>query len=353
MAMRYGYFDSEITGYDSEGMPIFDRAETSELLCLIFANLISNGVLAKPGTCFQVLAKEALTIEVQPGFGVIKGHFGYNNEVYPITLSKAPTAYKRIDIVVLRLNSLDRTVEIVVKEGEAAATPVAPALLQPTSGDYYELCLAEILISSNQTVITQSNITDTRADSSKCGYITQLIEHLDTSVFYEQLNQFYDEFTERSNLSYEQFMTEMDTYLSNLKISGQNQVQDIVDTLNEFEQQSEDEFDAWFQHVKDKLSEDVAGMLQNQIDDLTREVFLRYYGIMNQETEFMPDGSIVQTNNEATVTTVKGINAEGLKTITQTLVPVSEVVGTITKVTTIHPATATTNKIIKEVFTSE
>ena len=24
MAMRYGYFDSEITGVDSEGMPIFD-----------------------------------------------------------------------------------------------------------------------------------------------------------------------------------------------------------------------------------------------------------------------------------------------------------------------------------------
>ena len=34
MAMRYGYFDSEITGVDSEGMPIFDRAETSELFRL-------------------------------------------------------------------------------------------------------------------------------------------------------------------------------------------------------------------------------------------------------------------------------------------------------------------------------
>ena len=36
MAMRYGYFDSEITGVDSEGMPIIDRAETSELFCLLF-----------------------------------------------------------------------------------------------------------------------------------------------------------------------------------------------------------------------------------------------------------------------------------------------------------------------------
>ena len=41
MAMRYGYFDSEITGVDSEGMPIFDRAETSELFRLLFSKLLT------------------------------------------------------------------------------------------------------------------------------------------------------------------------------------------------------------------------------------------------------------------------------------------------------------------------
>ena len=56
MAMRYGYFDSEITGVDSEGMPIFDRAETSELFRLLFSKLLTNGVLAKPADCFKVLA---------------------------------------------------------------------------------------------------------------------------------------------------------------------------------------------------------------------------------------------------------------------------------------------------------
>ena len=42
MAMRYGYFDSEITGVDSEGMPIFDRAETSELFRLLFSKLLTS-----------------------------------------------------------------------------------------------------------------------------------------------------------------------------------------------------------------------------------------------------------------------------------------------------------------------
>ena len=48
MAMRYGYFDSEITGVDENGMPIFVRAETSDLFRMLFANLVSNGVLASP-----------------------------------------------------------------------------------------------------------------------------------------------------------------------------------------------------------------------------------------------------------------------------------------------------------------
>ena len=72
MAMRYGYFDSEITGVDSEGMPIFDRAETSELFRLLFSKLLTNGVLAKPADCFKVLAGDTgLSVTVRPGFGLI------------------------------------------------------------------------------------------------------------------------------------------------------------------------------------------------------------------------------------------------------------------------------------------
>ena len=56
MALRYGYFDSEIVGYDSEGMPILDRAESSDLLCLFFAMIVSDGVLAAPSNCFFVRA---------------------------------------------------------------------------------------------------------------------------------------------------------------------------------------------------------------------------------------------------------------------------------------------------------
>ena len=184
MAMRYGYFDSEITGVDSEGMPIFDRAETSELFRLLFSKLLTNGVLAKPADCFKV---------------------AYDPAPATFQLAAAPTSYSRIDRVVLRCNYLERLCEIIVKTGTAATTPQAPELIQPVSGDYYELGLANVTVSANQTVITQSSINDTRPNSAVCGYITQFIDSIDTEAFYDQFNAFYAEFVAKSNASYSQF----------------------------------------------------------------------------------------------------------------------------------------------------
>ena len=230
--MRYGYFDSEIVGTDPEGMPIFDRAETSDLFRLLFAKLVSNGVLASPGDCFQVIAAEGLNVTVRPGFGMINGAFAYDESENKLALDKAPAQYSRIDRIVLRCNYADRLCELVVKTGTVAANPAPPAIVQPSAGDYYELGLATVLVGSNATVVTQANITDTRMDRSVCGLITQLIDHLDTDVFFAQLDQFYKEFVNKAN----------------------------------------NDFDTWFQSIKDKLSGDIAGSLQNQIDNLSEQV---------------------------------------------------------------------------------
>lgn len=249
MALRYGYFDSEITGVDSNGMPILDRAETSELFALLFKNLVTNGVLASPGDCFQVLAGDSgLTVKIRPGFGMVNGRFAYNASEETLILETAPTSYSRIDWVVLRCNYRERLCELAIKKGEAASSPKAPDQLQPASGDYYELGLAQVKISANQSVVSQSNITDTRADSRYCGYITQLIDHLDTSVFFAQLAKWNQEYQARA-----------DTDLEKIK-----------EDLSNYETESRNIFDAWFQGVKDQLSTDAAGNLQNEIDNLQK-----------------------------------------------------------------------------------
>lgn len=276
MALQYGYFDSEISGYDEEGMPLFDRAKTSDFLALFLSQLISDGVFAVPANSFQVVADTGMQVKVKPGYGMVKGRLAYDENEAVLTIQPAPTesAWKRIDRVVLRNNYPERICEIIVKTGTPAAQPVAPEILQPAAGDYYELSLATIYINSNQTVISQANITDTRLDSAQCGIVTQLIDHLDTNVFYEQLNAFYVDFVAQSEASYAEFVRLADEafaaygeYLDGLEASGDTQLTAIVDSMREFQRQAQADFNDWFATVQGLLDEDIAGRLINITDE--------------------------------------------------------------------------------------
>lgn len=345
--MRYGYFDSEIIGTDSEGMPIFDRAETSDLFRLLFSKLVSNGVLASPSDCFQVVAAEGLNVTVRPGFGMINGAFAYDEAENTLTLEKAPAQYSRIDRIVLRCNYADRLCELVVKTGTVANNPVAPKIVQPAAGDYYELGLATVTVGANVTAVTQANITDTRMDSTVCGFITQLIDHLDTSVFFAQLDQFYTEFVSKTEADYRLSREE---YLA--------MCQDIVDTLNTFEKTAESDFDTWFDTIKGKLAGDIAGALQIQIDNLTQTVFLNRYGLCSKVTAINKDAqgnttSIEETDQDDSVRAVTTFQKDGQGSTTGITTVITPTEGNYfyTKTTAFKTTDANGSKTITESYT--
>lgn len=325
--LESGYFDSEITGYNEEGMPIFDRAKSSDFLALFISKVISDGVLALPRDCFQVVAYEGLSLKVRPGFGIVRGRFAVDSEDFEIEISPGHPTYRRIDRVILRANYLQRFCEVITKEGEPGERPVPPELTRPVAGDYYELCLATVNVSAKQVAITQANITDTRYDSRVCGVVTQVIDHLDTSVFFAQLDAFYNEFVNKSETSYEEFRQmaqeayqifsdDITRYLSSLKQDSTDAYNNLLNTMNSFYQSlsqqgqslhdqysadmeayltdledrgngdlltitqqlllfkstNEAEFLEWFEHIKGMLGEDPAGALQNQTDALAAQV---------------------------------------------------------------------------------
>lgn len=345
--MRYGYFDSEIIGTDSEGMPIFDRAETSDLFRLLFSKLVSNGVLASPSDCFQVVAAEGLNVTVRPGFGMINGAFAYDEAENTLTLEKAPAQYSRIDRIVLRCNYADRLCELVVKTGTVANNPVAPKIVQPAAGDYYELGLATVTVGANVTAVTQANITDTRMDSTVCGFITQLIDHLDTSVFFAQLDQFYTEFVSKTEADYRLSREE---YLA--------MCQDIVDTLNTFEKTAESDFNTWFDTIKGKLAGDIAGALQIQIDNLTQTVFLNRYGLCSKVTTINKDAqgnttSIEETDQDDSVRAVTTFQKDGQGSTTGITTVITPTEGNYfyTKTTAFETTDANGSKTITESYT--
>lgn len=171
------------------------------------------------------------------------------------------------------------------------------------------------------------------------------------TVFQEFFEIQKTEFEKAANLDLDAF----NVFLENLKATADADVtqmkEDYTAEIVAFEKNQEQLFAQWFEWVKEQLSKDAAGNLQLQIESLIEKEFRHYMGLVNQTTDFLPDGSIVQESNEATVTTVKRVSEEGYKVITQT-VTVKSVSASYIKTTTIIPATETENKKIIEQYTA-
>lgn len=188
--MRYGFFNSNITGYDANGLPVFDRAEDGIFLAKNIHALVSDGIFATPANSFQVTAGEDMTVVVAPGQAIIQGYYAWDDSNRSLTVQASETL-DRIDKVVLRLDLANRMIDLYVAKGVADSTPVAPSLNRPASGeggDIYELGLANLFITKNTTSISSDRITDCRLDSEQCGIVASMIQVIDTSTYYNQIN---------------------------------------------------------------------------------------------------------------------------------------------------------------------
>lgn len=174
----------------------------------------------------------------------------------------------------------------------------------------------------------------------------------------EQGTDLYEVFTEFFDIQKIQFeenadnmLVSLNDYISELEADADKIIAQIKADydieINNFENMQEALYAQWFGMIKDQLSKDAAGNLQLQIESLAEREFRHYMGLVNQTTEFLPDGSIIQESDEATITTVTGYDEDKNKTITQT-VEVKSDSSKYVKTTTIYRATETQNKRIEE-----
>lgn len=215
-------FDSQITGVDDAGLPVYDRASTSEDLARWFACFFTNGIFASGGFTVSVNGLEA---NVSPGDCLINGRYGYESETRTLALAQGDSK-PRMDSIVLRLDlSLAmRKIDLYVKPGTPADTPVAPPLTR--EGTVWELGIANILVGAGQQAVTDSAVTDTRLDNDRCGLVAQAMHTIDTSTFYRQIQA----------------------------------------DMAEFKATEQEMFEAWFASVQTTLDGDVAGNLLNLIN---------------------------------------------------------------------------------------
>lgn len=174
---------------------------------------------------------------------------------------------------------------------------------------------------------------------------------------YEVFSNFFEEQKELFKNSADTDLEAFAKYIEDLEADADQiiaQIQlDYKAEISSFEKLQEAIFDNWFSYMKGQLSRDPAGNLQLEIDDLSKKVFNHYTGLVSSDSEFLPDGSIITTNEEATITTVFGKDENGNKQITEVIEPVNTTLDPYKyrKITTIYKATPTSNKRIVERYT--
>lgn len=258
---RCGFFDANLVGED------YDRVYLAAQFAAYFASFIGNGVYAEHSNQLQVVAMPTpqMQVSVEKGQGWINGYWYENTESISLAIDVADGVLNRVDSVVLRLGFSERNMWVAVKKGTPAISPSAPALTR--NADYYELQLATIDVPASSIKITQAQITDTRMNQNVCGWVTGVVDQLDTTTLFNQFDAWYDEHT----------------------TSWQEQ------------------FNTWFATIQGQLSGDIATQLQSQIIALNEKTD----GYFECTTNFSPDGKTITQileNGEKLVTNFVDVN---------------------------------------------
>lgn len=135
-----------------------DRKYKSEDFAKYFSTFMSTGVNPAIDN-LRVYKKNNNTVEVRKGTANINGYLYFNDSSLDKNIEIGTS---RIDRVILQLNLVNRTLNIIVKKG---STNVAPTLQRDNS--IFELSLAQIQIKGSDI-----NVVDERENSNVCGFMT-------------------------------------------------------------------------------------------------------------------------------------------------------------------------------------
>lgn len=210
-----------------------------------FTNGIFNNEL-------NVVSNNDMTITIKEGDANIEGYRYTNTGDLVKTIDNADGTLNRIDNVVLRLDLTNRLISAQIIKGTFADKPVAPELIRTST--IYDLRIAKISIPAGTTTITQDLITDTRFITSDCGNVISTVQTPDTENLFIQMQTLFEK---------------------------------QINELN-------NNFEIWFDSIKNQLDSDAAGNLQNQINNLnSNKVDNATYDPNSKNLQLTSNGKIV------------------------------------------------------------
>lgn len=158
--LRGGPYDSTEIVDTVNGFPIGDKAVTSAFVASMIGSLITDGVIDTGNGELSVLPAGGLSVKVKPGTAWIKGYMARLESELTLDLA-AGHEYT----VFLRQSYGVGECSIGVYEDNANNIPVR-------FNGVYDIVLAKVKIPAGALTVSAAMITDTREDSSLCGFVS-------------------------------------------------------------------------------------------------------------------------------------------------------------------------------------
>lgn len=181
MALKSGFYNAMLVNGD------YDRKYNADDYKNVFAAFIKDGVRRSGADDFKVTVS-GLVPTVKLGYAVCGGRWVNLDADYTMPAITPPVGdYSRIDAVVLRVdaNENERAASLVYRVGTPSASPQSPG--KDTTTGVTELILARVRVAPSATSVT---VTDTRANTSLCGWVTTPVGYDD---YFTSLDSQFDE----------------------------------------------------------------------------------------------------------------------------------------------------------------
>lgn len=274
MAQECGFFNAQLVGGE------YDRVYLAEQFAAYFASFIGNGIFGGQMQQLEVVANSPanMSVIVLSGKGWINGWWYRNNGNMQLSVAVADGVLSRIDSVVVRWDNTRRDMYLHVIKGTPSNNPVKPSVVR--NNDYYDIQLCTISIPAGSTGIRQQQITDTRLDNSVCGLVTGVVNQINTTGLFDQFQSAFRDWKSNQQSDYERWVNSKQSEYNNFVQTSQNNYnQYTTDKQNEFNAWYNSRltsyqalFENWFEGIRNQLSTDVAGNLQNQVNALKAQV---------------------------------------------------------------------------------
>lgn len=297
---------TEISGF------LDGREYTASFLYEFCALLVGNGVYANE--LAPTATNDNMTVTYGSGHGWINGVLYKNTTPFDMEFDTADGALNRYDSIMLRLDLSQNEAYAVVEKGAFATSPTPPEITR--NAETFDLKICDVYIPAGCTKITQAQIYDRRLDPAVCGVPVFLIEHLDMTTFYRQIENDLASFRTRQQKEFAAWVAEQeetnlatlaalvktvrdtstesrveildileafDAYTEELKAKGDADIAAIAESLQDFQRTKREEFNAWFEEIKGTLSGDVAGNLTLRIEGLEEQQAIFMAMVMNND----------------------------------------------------------------------